>query len=270
MSRHSAVEATLRSLSRALSRALISEDIARRPGLLQALDPRVRLLGIFGLVVATAASRRLSVIAILFAIATGMALASYVPLKILALRVWLVVFAFTGVIALPAVFTTPGTAALRLAGLTATTQGIATAELLVLRVGTAVTLTSALVLATPWNQILKALRSLGVPAEVIAMLAMTHRYIFLFLETTRQMFEARQSRMLGDLSPEDQRGIVARTAAVLMGKSIAMSQDVFLAMQSRGFRGEIRLLRESRFRLRDVAGLIGLLAVASAAIWAGI
>lgn len=269
MSRHPAVEGTLRSFSRALSRALISEEIAAKPALLQTLDPRARLVGILALVVATAVSRRVSVVGFLFILATAIALASRVPLKTLILRVWLVVLGFTGVIALPALFTTPGSVAFRLGSLTASTQGVETATLLIVRVWTSVTLTTALVLSTPWTGVLKGLRSLGVPAEVVTMLAMTHRYIFLFIETAQQMFEARQSRIVGSLAGAEQRGVAARTAGVLMSKSVAMSQEVYLAMQSRGFSGEVRVLQEPSFRTRDAIGLAALLAVAAFAIWVG-
>ena len=47
MSRHFFIESTLRGFARALSRALHSEQLAARRGLLQAFDPRVRLAGIF-------------------------------------------------------------------------------------------------------------------------------------------------------------------------------------------------------------------------------
>lgn len=269
MSRHYAIEGTLRSFSRALSRAIISEEIAGKAGFLQTFDPRARLLGTLGLVIAAAVSRRIAVIALLFLLGTAIALVSRVPLKTLILRVWLVVLGFTGVIALPALFTTPGAAAFSVGNLTASEQGLETACLLVLRVQTAVTLTTALVLSTPWTRVLKALRSLGIPAEVVTMLAMTHRYIFLFIETARQMFEARQSRIVGTLSPVAQRGIAARTAGVLMSKSIAMSQDVYLAMRSRGFTGEVRLPHETSFSFRDAMALGGFLAIAAVAIWAG-
>ncbi len=47
--------------------------------------------------------------AALFAVAVALGLLSQVSLATLAKRVWLTVLAFTGVIALPALFLTPGT-----------------------------------------------------------------------------------------------------------------------------------------------------------------
>ena len=112
-----------------------------------------------------------------------------------------------------------------------------TAVLLIARVETAVTFTTLLILCTPWAHVLKALRSFRLPQEAIAMLAMTHRYIFLLVETASQMLESRQSRTVGRLPAAEQRRMTARTAGVLLSKSIDLSNDVYLAMQSRGFRG---------------------------------
>ena len=269
MSRRFFIESTLRGFARALSRALQSEQLAAGRGLLQAFDPRVRLAGIFSLVVATTVSRRLSVIVFLFAVAVLMALSSGIRLRTLLTRVWLVVLGFTGVIALPAILITPGNPVAGFGGFAVTEQGLRTAALLVLRVETAVTLTTALVLCTRWAHILKSLRAVRMPAEVITMLMMTHRYIFLFIETANQMFESRRSRMIGALSGAEQRRVASRTAGVLLSKSIDLSEEVYLAMQSRGFRGDIQLITEFRMHALDYAGLAACLAFAAAAAWIG-
>jgi energy-coupling factor transporter transmembrane protein EcfT len=98
---------------------------------------------------------------------------------------------------------------------------------------------------------------------------MTHRYIFLFIETANQMFESRQSRIMGRLPRAEQRHIAARTVGVLLNRSIDLSNEVYLAMQSRGFRGEIRTLSEFQLRAWDYAGLAAFLCAGGAAIWAG-
>jgi cobalt ECF transporter T component CbiQ len=269
MSRGVFLESTLRGFARALSRALVSEHTAKQRGLLQALDPRVRVAGMMSLVVASTLCRRMPVLVVLFAVAVVVALASRVSLKTLILRVWLVGFAFTGIIVLPAIFTTPGTVVARVSSLAITEQGLRAAALLVLRVETAITFTSTLVLATPWTHILRALRSFHLPAEMVTMLAMTHRYIFLLIETANQMFESRQSRVVTALAPAEQRRMAARTAGVLLNKSIDLSNEVYLAMQSRGFRGDIRVLSGFEMKLWDYAGLIVFLCAGFAAVWVG-
>lgn len=263
------IESTLRGFTKALSKAFASEQTAAKRGLLQSFDPRARIVSILLLVVAVVFTRRLVTLSALFALATVVALASRVPLRTLVKRVWLIVFGFTGLIALPALFITPGNAVVSTGNLTITTQGLRTAALLILRVETAVTLTTALVLSTHWVQILRGLRALWVPAEVVTMLAMTHRYIFLLIETASQMFESRQSRIVGALSGADQRRMATRTAGVLLGKSADLSYDVYLAMQSRGFAGDIRLLDSSRMKPIDFAAIAFAVVVDCLAVWFG-
>jgi cobalt/nickel transport system permease protein len=254
-----------------LSRALMSEEISRQRGLLQTLDPRVRVVGVFALVLAVTLSRRLTVVLALFLMATMIAVLSNVSIGVIAKRVWLIVLAFTGVIALPALFVTPGNPIMTLAGgsLQVTAQGLATAALLIGRVETAVTFTTVLILCTPWTHVLKALHSFHVPDELTAMLAMTHRYVFLLVETASQMFESRQSRTVGRLPGGEQRRMTARTAGVLLSKSIDLSNDVYLAMQSRGFRGKICILSSFHMKPLDYAGLFAFLCASVVAFWIG-
>lgn len=265
----SLLESTMVGFARAVTRAMLSEDIARRRGFLQSLDPRVRLVGLFALLLAALFSRRLSIVAALFTVAFVIAVASSVSIATLIKRVWLIVFGFTGLIALPAIFVTPGNPLTVSGRLVITEQGLRTASLLILRVETGVTLTSLLVLCTPWPYVLKALRALRLPREVISILAMTYRYVFLLVDTAAQMFESRQSRTVGVLPPGGQRRMAARTAGVLMSKSLELSNDVYLAMVSRGFRGEMRLLNDFHMTAWDYCGLFLFLWTAGAAVWIG-
>ena len=271
MSGHSIIERNLLGFTRALSNALISERIAKQPGLLQRLDPRVRVVGMLLLVISVTLCRRIPVIAALFIGAVVLGLASGVSPTLLAKRVWIIVLGFTGVIALPALFVTPGPSLWNVpeTALMVSSSGLQTAALLILRVETAATITTLLVLSTPWIQVLKALRSLRVPAEVITIMAMTHRYIFLLIETASQMFESRQSRTVGVLSGAEWRRMTARTAGVLLSKSVDLSNDVYLAMQARGFRGEIYLLTDFRMRSLDYAAMMIAILGACAIVWMG-
>ena len=271
MGPNGAIERSLRGLLRALDHTLESEELARRAGLLQLLDPRVKLLGFLGMIVATAASRRLEAIGAVFAIALILALASQVPLRTLLIRVWAGTFAFTGLIALPAVFLTPGRSAVHLPmlGWVVTVQGLRSAAYLISRVETTATLSILLVLCTPWAHVLKALRVLRVPIVLVVTLGMTYRYILLMIATAEEMFESRRSRMVGRLEARDGRRLAVATAGVLLSKSMQLSGDVYLAMQARGFRGEVYVLDEFWMRRRDWSWLAVFLALGAAALWMG-
>jgi cobalt/nickel transport system permease protein len=98
---------------------------------------------------------------------------------------------------------------------------------------------------------------------------MTHRYIFLLAETAVQMFESRQSRTVGVIDHSAVRHMTTRTGGVLLSKSVELSNDVFLAMQSRGFRGDAKALYEFRMRSLDYIGLLAFVLVGVVAVWVG-
>src|ERR1700722_19586419 len=96
------VERSLASFVDALEHAFYAEQLAKKNGVLQKLDPRIKIAAILPLIVIAALSRRLWGIGALFAVAVAIALLSDVPLSTLTRRVWLSVLAFTGFISLPA------------------------------------------------------------------------------------------------------------------------------------------------------------------------
>ena len=195
------LERTLASLLGAMEHALEAEDLARAHGLMQRLDARVKVVGTLGLIVGAATAHRLWVIGAVFLVALALAVTSRVSPRLLGKRVWIPVLLFTGVIALPAPFVTPGRAIghLPVLGWALTAPGLASVQYLVMRVETAATLSVLLILSTPWTHVLKALRVFRVPMILVMMLGMAYRYIFLLLASSRDMLESRRSRMVGTL-----------------------------------------------------------------------
>ncbi len=263
------VERSLSSFVGALQHSFDADELAKKRGLLQSLDPRVKIVGILPLIVIAALARHLQVIAALFAAAAVLALLSKIPLAALAKRVWLAVLSFTGLIAIPAVFLTPGPAmyVVPLLGWNVTAPGLHAAIFLIARAETAATLTVLVILCTRWSNLLKALRVLRVPTVLVVILGMTYRYIFLLLRTAHDMFESRKSRMVGQMEGPQLRRMATASAGVLMSKSLQLSGDVYLAMRSRGFRGEANLLDEFQAEWFDWFMLTLFAAVAILAFW---
>jgi energy-coupling factor transporter transmembrane protein EcfT len=98
---------------------------------------------------------------------------------------------------------------------------------------------------------------------------MTYRYIFEILRSALEMFEARRSRTVGELGPVESRRMAASAAGVLLSKSFHLSEDVHLAMQSRGFRGEVHVLRDFHASTADWGWLGGFVMLAAGALWWG-
>lgn len=265
------IEHTIDGLYFAMERALHSENSANSRGLLQRLDPRVKVAGLFSLILAASLSTRLWVIAAVFAVAVSLAALSLISIRTLASRVWIGAFTLTAAIAIPALFLTPGAAIYRLPVLNwnITQQGITTACYLIFRVETAATLALLLIFTTPWMHVLKALRIFRVPVVFVVILGMTCRYILLLLQTAHEMFESRKSRTVGVMTASEQRRLAVSGAGVLLTKTFQLSGDVYLAMQSRGFRGEVYLLDDFQMQRLDWMALTTFAALAAAAVWTG-
>jgi cobalt ECF transporter T component CbiQ len=261
------VERTIRSLSEGMNFAALADDSARSNGMLQRVDPRIKVVGMLAMIVSVAVTHSLLTIASVFLIALSLAAASRISPLDLARWVWFPVLLFTGCIALPAIFITHGEPVH--AGWPVTTQGVRTASFLLLRAETAVSLSTLLVLTTRWAHILKALRVLRLPIVFVVILGMTYRYLFLILETALDMFESRESRTVGVLDGPDRRRLAAATVGVLLSKSYHLSADVHLAMQSRGFRGEVYMLDDFAIRHIDWCWLFLFISVAATVIWVG-
>ncbi len=264
------LERTLRSITEALERGLFAEEMNSRPGLLQGLDARVKVVGILAWLVAVGLSRSLWVLAGLYLLTLVLALASSIPANYFIRRVWLALPFFTGFLALPALFLTPGPAWVHLPlGLVITQTGLLTALFLLLRVSTSLSLAMLLILTTPWNTVLSGLGVLHVPQVFILVLGMTYRYIYLLLRTANDMFLSRQSRTVGQMPDSEARRTLASISATLLSKSLALSGEVYLAMVSRGFHGTIVTLQPFRMKSRDWLWLSLFLIAAVAAVILG-
>ncbi len=270
------VEKTLTGGADVLRQAMYSEDLAAAPGLLQRLDARLKLLGMLVLLVAVALVHHIPVLLAGYAVTFVLAAASRLPLGFFAKRVWLFVPIFTGIVVLPATLSivTPGHVVLTLwhwhgvaQGFTA--QGLTSAGLIITRVATSISLVVLVTLTTPWVKVLAALRSLGVPRIFVLIIGMAYRYIFLLLGTVTDMYQARKARTLGTVRHDrTARQFVSATAGALLGKAHHLSEEVHMAMVSRGYRGDAHTVESFRLRALDLAAAAVVLATA-AAIYGG-
>ena len=241
------------SFTQALESIVVTEDLCRAPGLLQGLDPRVKVITLVLFIILVGLAQSLPVLILIFACSHFYAsLLSKVPRVLFLKRLFIFIPIFTAVIAIPALFITPGVPLLSLAGKTIITeQGARTAGFLVMRVMDSLSLGLLLVLTTPWTKLLAALRWLRLPSLIVAVLGMTYRYIFLLLHTTNAMFLARRSRIIGGFSGDENRRWLGRALVTTMMKSQYLSEEVYLAMLSRGYQGEVYILSDLTMRRRD-------------------
>ncbi len=268
------LEQTVSGITASIERAVFTEEHARAAGWLQTVDPRAKLGMFLALVLAAGLSGSLPVLVLLYLLVLGAARASRVPFAFFVRRVWVGIPLFAGIVVLPAIFFVPGPRLFELAlgplVLAPSVPGVAGAVLFVARVGVSVSLAILLVMTTPWADLLKSLQAVRVPRLFILVLAMAYRYIFLFLHLTNGMFEARKSRVVARAAGSEQRRWIGGSMGNLLNRSFKVSNDVYAAMVARGFTGEMRTLDEFRMRPPDWSALGAAVAVAAAAVVAGI
>lgn len=280
--RGSFVDKTIGGAAAVMRQAIFSEDVAAEDGVLQRMEPRVKLLSLLLALVGAALIRHLPVLLAMYLGTLVLAGVSKVSLSFFVKRVWLFIPIFTGIVVLPATLSivTPGRVVLSLGhwwfgqqiGFTA--QGLGAAGLIVTRVAVSISLVVLLTLTTPWNRLLAALRALFVPRIFVAVLGMCYRYIFYLLNAVTDMYTARKARSVGGAvrargtqGSRSGRSFVAATAGALFGKANALSEEVHMAMTSRGYTGNATTISQRRVRAMDLG--LGLAVVAAAALAVG-
>ncbi|HEX8080146.1 MAG TPA: cobalt ECF transporter T component CbiQ [Jatrophihabitans sp.] len=265
------VRKTLTGGSDLLRQVMFSDETSSRPGLLQRLEPRVKLLGLLALVVTAAFLRSIPALLALYALTLVLAALSRLPLRFFLLRVWLFVPIFSGIVLIPATLSvvTEGDVVWTLwhwhgKAHGFTSQGLTSAALVLSRVTTSVSLVVLLTLSTPWTRLLASLRALGVPRMFILIIGMAYRYLFLLLASVTDMYQARASRTIGSEKHDRKaRAFVAASAGALFGRTMAMSEEVHQAMTARGYRGDAKVLAQPRPAVTDLVFAIAVALVAA-------
>ncbi len=248
--------------------ALVTETFTKRDGLLQSLDPRVKLISILAVVFAVSVTKDLRLLAAVYLLTLLFAHLSKIGVGFFIKRVWLFVPFFAGVIVIPVIFNVflpgdplyhimdlpPGTHIGPLAlpdSIYITKQGVFAAVTFTLRVATAVSAVVLLFLTTPQQLLFKSLRSLKVPKVYVLTMAMAYRYIFLFMEMIRDLHIAKKSRTIKSMSLRDEQRWVGGRIGYMLIKSLDMSEKVHMAMVSRGFSGDVRIMHDYQTSRRD-------------------
>lgn len=282
------LDKTLQGVARLGRETAFMMETGSRRGLLQAIDPRVRILSLLLLIVAASFTRKPSSLAGLCLLGAVLAVLSRIPLGRYLRQVWLIVPLFTAAIALPATLNviTPGTIVLPIYSfaapvslgplhlpetIAATREGLAAALTLVLRTGASVSLALLVMIATPWHDLLRALQAFGIPRPFLMILSVAWRYLFVLVVAIEEMCMARKSRGIDESciasSSANSRSWAASRIGALFRKTRALGEEVGQAMTSRGFRGEMCSLSAFRLRWIDLVWFACLLLLAVVVAW---
>jgi len=254
---------SLRGALAFLKEAVFAEETAALPGLLQGIDPRMKLVTVLLLLSVTLFTRSLAVLGMLYLLGLLLALCSRLRPGYFLIRTWVFIPLFSLAMALPALFSavSPGTTVASIGGLRITNNGLHAAAFFIGRVAVSVSFVVLLSLTTRHTALLKTLRAFGVPPVFVMVFGICYRYIYLFVELVENTYRAIRSRTGGRMRHQHGRRLVAWNIGHLWSRSYALNEQVYQAMVSRGFRGEPVSLDLCRTRRRDWFWLAGVMVV---------
>ncbi len=260
---------TADSIAGAVTEVLQNEELAARPGLLQRLDPRIKLLTLVLFAVTASLVHSVWVLVALIGATIVLAAASRVGVGSFERKVWASAGLLAFLLAAPSAMQifTPGPVVVPLGPFSLTEPGLMGAATLVTRVVAAAGFALLVVWTMRWSDLLKALSAMRLPDVVVATLAMTHKQILTLLRTVEQIHLARESRTLTRGSARADRAWVTERMAFVVRKSMKTADDVYDAMLSRGFTGAMPSLVRLRLRPRDWAWSVASVALCAAILY---
>ena len=122
--------------------------------------------------------------------------------------------------------------------------GILSALSVFLRALAAVSCLYYLSLSTPMFELLSALRKLKIPSLLLDLMNLVYRMIFIFLETMAAIHTAQKSR-LGYVSLTASYRSLAGLVSSLFVRAYKKSDEMFTALEARGYSGELHVLELS-------------------------
>jgi len=260
-------ENTLLKLKSTVEKTVAAEAIAHSDGFLQSVHPVAKSIGFLPLLVAVGLSRTpLSLLALL-GVALVLAYISNIPLRPMLVRVAEAVAFFGLVVALPVALqsVTSGPLAFKVAGISVSTSGLHLSAMILLRLAAGISLAMVWNLTTKWYELLRSLRSLGVPNTFLTTATLTYRYMFVVVETLGEMVQARTARQVGACDKRQARTYAGSGSAILFSKSLAFTEEMHHAMRSRSFERVQKISARRSWKRADSAvvlvGALSLLAV---------
>jgi len=223
-----------------------------RPGssLVHRLDPRLKTGLALGFILATALApyRAWPVYIILAAVIWAVTILAELPTGVVLARLALALpFSLT---VLPLLVTTPGVPLVHLPwNLAVTREGLMRSSSIAVKACLSVQAAAVMTTTTRFPALLAALRVLGMPRLLIAIVGLMWRYLFVLVDEAWRLLRARSSRS-ARLPGQRAGGHVLWRAKVTGGmagslfiRAFERADRIYIAMVARGYDGEIRTFR---------------------------
>ncbi|MCX8011791.1 MAG: cobalt ECF transporter T component CbiQ [Desulfobacterota bacterium] len=265
---HNFIERSLMGALLFFKDSVFAEEIALRQGFLQTIDPRIKAVTIFLFLGTAIFARDFFALLILYLLSLFLAYCSNIGLSFFLKRTLIFIPLFSFFISFPAIFSpfTPGEAwiSLKLWGrvtISITKPGLASAGLFLVRVTTAVSLVVLLSLTTRHFELLRVLQVFRIPRIFIMTIGMCYRYLYLLVEMIENTYCAIKSRVGTRIHYKKGQKLVAWNIASFWRRSYSLNEQVYNAMISRGYTGDVYLLNSWKVKFKDWLWLSGTLII---------
>ncbi|GBD88012.1 nickel transport protein NikQ [bacterium BMS3Abin03] len=112
-----------------------------------------------------------------------------------------------------------------------------------------------LISVTGMYRICKALRQLGLPEVFVTQILFLYRYLFVLIEEGTGMIRAKELRVFN--KRQNNLKLFGRMAGSLFLRTFNRAQRIYQAMVARGYKGEIKMLENSKINSVDIMYGIG-------------
>ncbi|SNB44810.1 energy-coupling factor transporter transmembrane protein EcfT [Geobacter sp. DSM 9736] len=245
------LEKGIHHLAELIRNSYIHWESSRRRGLLQPIDPRVKVLFLVLFLVVVSIKRTFMPQGAILLITLLLVAASRLdPFPFFRKAGWAALL-FGVLIPLPSLLNLFGDGELLLplihlqhehhfwqyripSTIGVTREGLQGMGLLTLRIGNSVALSMLVLHTTSFPELIKALRVLRVPESFVVVIILSYNYVLTFSRTVLDMHLAKKSRLLGRMDGRHSRRWAAGRIAALFHKSRLRCFEIYKAMISRG------------------------------------
>ncbi len=254
---------TINHIINYINEAVFYEIYAKEKGLLQSIEPRIKIISLLLLIVSSLMSKDIVSLLIFNIFAILLAHLSKIPILTYLKRIYFFIPIFAGLVAIPTLFNlvNPGADAIVLLQnphISITYEGIRYFIIFVLRISTCISYGILIPMTTEWNIVIGALKKFKIPDEVITLLNMSYRYIFLLLTETLNMMYSKKSRTVKKLGYMESWSESAKSIGHLFIKTCSMGEEIYYGMLSRGGT-TISTYYDYKITLKDILFLISII-----------
>jgi cobalt/nickel transport system permease protein len=278
------VDKTLRHVLSFIEDSMFNETVSAKDGLLQKIEPRLKIITLLLFIFVLSLQKSMGGIAIFLFPVVLLVLASQIPLRSF-LKKLLPAATITACVSVPVILNlvvggdplfvlsrlerpmnigpivVPGEIAI-------TEQGLKSALTLLLRVLVSVSFVFLMIMTTRPNTFMKSVSSL-IPGPLNSVVSISYRYIFLLVRKTEQFIIGLKSRQLSAVKTAGGQRWAASRIGLLFSISMELSDDLAMAMESRGYRGDKFEIQNSTFKIKtgDMFWLVFTVLFCGAMVW---